>query len=216
MSTGAGMPSGRAVAIRRKDSPNPEIGRPSAQISARPRATLIIPRVAMNGGRRPIVTKRPFSRPQAAALASASVSATGSPAPAWRRLARTIPASARTDPTERSIPPEMIDERHPGCNDGVDGALLEHVQQVRDGQKMGRQDPECERSARKGRAACRTGVPCWRQACPRSRGHSKGRVHDLGFRNVDLASNSAWIRPQPHHENPIAHAEDFRADPRKS
>ena len=53
MSTGAGIISTRSVASARNPSPKPEIGRPSANISAAPRATLIMPSVAMKGGSRP-------------------------------------------------------------------------------------------------------------------------------------------------------------------
>ena len=108
ISTGAGTPSGRAVANSRNVSSKPEIGRPSAHIRASPRATLIMPRVAMNGGRRPIVTIAPFTSPQSAALVSASVTASGNPAPDCKALARTTPERASTEPTERSMPPDMI------------------------------------------------------------------------------------------------------------
>ena len=53
MITGAGIIASRPVASARNPSLNPEMGRPSAAMSAPPRATLIMPSVAMNDGSRP-------------------------------------------------------------------------------------------------------------------------------------------------------------------
>ena len=52
------------VASHRKPSSKPDTGRPSVNTSAVPRATLIIPSVAMNGGRPPMLTINPLSSPQ--------------------------------------------------------------------------------------------------------------------------------------------------------
>ena len=82
MMTGAGNSSTCPVASDRKPSSKPEIGRPSASMSAAPRATLIIPSVAMNGGRRPNVTSPPLTRPHARPTASASAMAIGMGTPA--------------------------------------------------------------------------------------------------------------------------------------
>ena len=67
MSTGAGIISTRSVASARNASPKPEIGRPSASISAPPRATLIIPSVTMNGGSRPNGDQQAVDQPARAA-----------------------------------------------------------------------------------------------------------------------------------------------------
>ena len=108
MSTGAGIVSTRSVASARNPSLKPEMGRPSASMSAAPRATLIIPRVAMKGGSRPTVISRPLIRPHASPIASAIAIPTGAGRPLSSASARPIPAKASTDPTDRSMPPEMI------------------------------------------------------------------------------------------------------------
>ena len=105
---GAGTPAIRLTAIARNDASKPEIGRPSVNISAAPRATLIMPSVMMNGGRRPSAITSPLASPHAAPTASAAPTAAGAGQPAFNAAASTTPENATSDPTERSIPPDTM------------------------------------------------------------------------------------------------------------
>jgi hypothetical protein len=98
----------RPVASKRKPRPKPEIGRPSASMSAPPRAMLIMPSVAMNGGSRPKVTRRPLARPHTRPTISPMPIPTGTGSPAASERPSAMPASASTDPTDRSMPPETM------------------------------------------------------------------------------------------------------------
>src|SRR5436190_8517779 len=102
MTIGAGTPATRPVAIDRNGPSNPEIGRPSVNISAAPRAMLIIPSVMMNGGRRPRVITSPLTNPQPAPTTRAAATAAAGGQPALSAAARTTPASATSDPTDKS------------------------------------------------------------------------------------------------------------------
>ncbi len=95
------------------ESPRPPIALASVICSATPRATSIIASVAMNGGRRSSVTHRPLTSPQAAPVNSPSNIAIGTLMPARTDSAATTPASARIDPTDRSMPPVMITQVAP-------------------------------------------------------------------------------------------------------
>ena len=89
------------------------MGIPPEKISAKPRAIPIIPNVAINGGTFSLVIKIPFANPRIA------------PKPRVTRIvrkrfpvaAKTIPPTtaeqANTEPTERSIPPEIITKVSP-------------------------------------------------------------------------------------------------------
>ena len=102
------MPSTWPVARERNDSGYPEIGRPSESMSADPRATLIMPSVAMNGGRRPIVISAPFPRPQARPTTRPTAAAAAIGSPASCAVPSATPASATIEPTDRSMPPVRI------------------------------------------------------------------------------------------------------------
>src|SRR6185295_9066125 len=108
MTMGAGTPRIRAVESWRNAAPNPEIGRPEVKTRAAPRAMLIMPRVAMNAGRRPFVMRRPFTSPLAPPTPSPARMAAGTGQPPCSAQASTTPESASSEPTDRSIPPERI------------------------------------------------------------------------------------------------------------
>ena len=82
--------------------------------SAMPRAINIMPSVAMNGGSRSRVTAMPLAKPHAvpARMPASMPSQTGKP-PAFTARAAVTPASARTDPTDRSMPPVMMTQVAP-------------------------------------------------------------------------------------------------------
>ena len=69
------------------------------------RPMLIIPSVATNGVMRPTVTMSPLARPMVAPTAKATRTTQGSAAPAFTMPAASAPATARIEPTERSMPP---------------------------------------------------------------------------------------------------------------
>ncbi len=102
------MPTTWPVASDRNPAPKPDTGRPSVNNSAAPRATLIIPSVMMNGGNLPKAMPTPLASPQIAPVPSAATAAIGTGQSAFNASANTTPATARSEPTDRSIPPEMI------------------------------------------------------------------------------------------------------------
>ena len=106
--TGTGTPSRRPVDSQRRASLKPEIGRPSVNSSDAPRATLIIPSVAMNGGSFPRVMSSPLRSPHSELVSRPASTANGTGQSACSRLAITTPDSATSEPTERSIPAERI------------------------------------------------------------------------------------------------------------
>ena len=69
-----------------------------------PRAMTSMPRVMMNGCRRPFVMPSPFSAPTSAPAASAASTASGQTTPAAMSEASVIAAKPTIDPTDRSIP----------------------------------------------------------------------------------------------------------------
>jgi len=104
ISTGAGMcstwpvPSARKTAFESGDGPS--VG----EEERGPAATLIMPSVAMKGGRRPPLIRSPFTRPQAPPVTSASSRARGTGTPALSNKPRTMPDSARIEPTASQCP----------------------------------------------------------------------------------------------------------------
>ena len=183
----------RPVASARKPSSKPEIGPAFGQHERQRRARRSsCPSVAMNGGRRPSVTSSPLT--QAAGRAhrrarAATATATGQPC--CSALASTTPASATIDPTDRSMPPEMITNVMPTATIALMRGLLEHVEQVRDGEEVRREDRQQRRTSATSPASvpsCRRASTCSR----RSRGHPERRLQHLlvGARrasNVGLA-----------------------------
>ena len=77
------------------------------------RATSIMPRVVMNGGMPPAVVTRPFTAPSATPRPMPASAATGPGAPCTSRSAVTSPHSASSDPTDRSMPAEMMTKVSP-------------------------------------------------------------------------------------------------------
>ena len=116
---------GRERAESRRSKP--ETGRPSVKSSAQPRAMLIIPSVAMNGGSRPDVIEQPVERdrtPKPIAERDAERNRAAGTRPLQRPTRARRPASATSEPTDRSMPPEMMTNVMPDRDDGVDGRLL--------------------------------------------------------------------------------------------
>ena len=80
-------------------------GRPPLTMSARPRATVIIPSVTMNGATPPRVTRTPLTSPQAAPVSSPTAIGTKTGwSPGWAKVAQATPLRATTEPRERSTP----------------------------------------------------------------------------------------------------------------
>ena len=122
--TGAGMKPTLPVAIHRKPSSKPDTGRPSVNTSAAPRATLIMPSVAMNGGRPPKLTSTPLSNPQAMPTASAAEHRHRQRLAALQQRAEHH-SRQRHDRADREIDAAGNDhERHARRDDGVDARLL--------------------------------------------------------------------------------------------
>ena len=80
-------------------------GLPFVIVIVTPRAMTSMPRVMMNGCRRPFVMPSPFSAPTSAPAASAASTASGQTTPrGHERGAALIAAKPTIDPTDRSIP----------------------------------------------------------------------------------------------------------------
>ncbi len=78
-------------------------------MKTRPRPTDIVPNVAMNGGIRATVTSSPFNSPASAPTPIATAVAAQIEKPRSRTtIAPNTPASAATDPTDRSMPFVMM------------------------------------------------------------------------------------------------------------
>src|SRR5438093_6721582 len=132
--TGKGTRSTSVVAMERNVSEKPEMGRPCVNRSAAPRAMLIMPSVAMNGGRRPIEIKTPLPIPHASPTSNPIVNASGIDRPAARLLAITAPENANTEPTDRSIPAVIITNVIPAATTAiieVCSAILSRFETVR-------------------------------------------------------------------------------------
>src|ERR1051325_10938717 len=97
---GMGMLIIEPCPIMRNVSGRLRIVSPPVNAKAKPRATLIIPRVAMNGGRFAFVISKPVAIP--------AIAADSTPRTPFNRTAVTTPDRPKTEPTERSIPPEMM------------------------------------------------------------------------------------------------------------
>jgi hypothetical protein len=67
----------------------------------------------MNGGNRPNVMSTPLARPHDSPTARASTTRHGRRNASVERQPERDAGSARTEPTDRSIPLESDDERHP-------------------------------------------------------------------------------------------------------
>ena len=73
-----------------------------------PLDAVIIPRVAMNGGTLPSCITIPLMTPRTVQARSATTMERNMPIPLCISMAERMLATPRTDPTERSMPPEMI------------------------------------------------------------------------------------------------------------
>ena len=134
---------------------------------ARPRATDIIASVAMKGGTRKAVMSTPDTIPQRPAATRAIRMETGSGTPTTLASQPiTIMASARTDPTERSMPPMRITKRHADGHDAKDRDLVEDVQGVANGQEGVRR--EGQEDAEQDEADQRSGRPAQRAEAGRA------------------------------------------------
>ena len=105
MIAGTGRPATTPAPGRRKAGGNPVIGAPPVYMKDSPRASPIMPRVAMNGGSRSLAVNSPLTHPSAAPAARAQPHASGAGNPDFAAEAATSEESASTLPTDRSIPP---------------------------------------------------------------------------------------------------------------
>ncbi len=115
--TGTGMPKifPFPTSFKKKLSPRLEIGLPSMKIMVRPRYTVIVIRVAINGWSRPLVTRRPLIRPNPVPITSARSMARPTGIPFVIKLAQNAVVKASTEPTERSIPPVSMTQVMPNA-----------------------------------------------------------------------------------------------------
>ena len=110
MKTGVGTPNGRACP-RKSISSGKSVNatRPLEMISASPRAIPSMPRVTMKAGTRPLVMMKPLTAPAAAPAPSEPMIAKyhGSSS-VTTRAAPVTDARPRTEPSDRSIPAELM------------------------------------------------------------------------------------------------------------
>ncbi len=188
------MPSTREVASERKPPSKPDTGRPAVKTRAAPRATLIIPRVAMKGGSRPRVISSPLTRPHRAPAARPSAMARGTGNGAWR-AAREEDAGEGHDRAHREVDPPGDDhERHAHRDHGVDGGLLEDVEEVGDGEEVRAQDREQPPEEEKPEEGA--DLPAlFRQPGPQAHAGCPSAARSTCSWLVPAASISATIRP---------------------
>ena len=113
MKTGSGIPATRPLPMARNAAclGSMLMGNPLLYRSAHPRAINMLANVMMNGGIRVRAASNPFTRPtsETTAMPAMTANGIGSPfAPDKSTKAAVEPASARSAPTERSIPPETM------------------------------------------------------------------------------------------------------------
>ena len=77
-------------------------------VRAIPRATIIVPRVAMNGGSLSLVINNPFNKPFAIPTNKPITILSHKGTPAMAAMTETVPESAMIDPMDKSMPPVMI------------------------------------------------------------------------------------------------------------
>ena len=75
---------------------------------ATPRATSIMPSVAIKGGRPILVIQMPLTHPHTPPTSTPASMAIGTGTPILTSKAATTPESASTEPTDKSMPPVMI------------------------------------------------------------------------------------------------------------
>jgi len=105
---GTGIPKILPFPKKEKFSGNPKTGLPPVIIRANPRAIPIIPKVIIKGAIFPRVIIKPFINPQNEPVPIPAIMANDTGQPPLIRIADTIPERAKTEPTERSIPAEII------------------------------------------------------------------------------------------------------------
>ena len=114
--TGDGIPATSPAPRRRKGSaaaPKSLTLRPCVRTKARPRASDSMPRVGTKGGIPIRVTKKPLSAPAPRPAPIAAATPMPRP-PSWlRRTPATTPASPRTEPADRSMPPVITTRAWP-------------------------------------------------------------------------------------------------------
>src|SRR5712691_4659516 len=212
MTTGAGTPSSRPVESCRKPASNPEIGRPAVKTRAPPRAMLIMPRVAMKAGRRPLVISMPFTRPQVPPTAMPAAMAAPVGQPARNAAASTTPASASSEPTERSMPPERITKVIPTAITALMLVCSATLSRLETDRKCG-----VSSESNAARATSPTSVPSSRArraaVAPVSTRPStrlaQGEGEDLrlrGARGLQLGHDPSFA----HHQHAVAHAQHLR------
>src|SRR5476649_739966 len=110
--TGVGIPSGRPIPNQPNvsaTSVNPVlIGLPLVYTMVPPRSSSIMTSVAMNACTLPLATIIPVTAPTAVPTANAAATATSAFTSSPTTDAATAPVSARSEPTDRSIPDVRI------------------------------------------------------------------------------------------------------------
>ena len=106
ISTGTGTPATTPCPMNLNDGDRPAIGMPSLKMKVRPRATLNMPSVTTNDGKPRRATMAPLTMPSASPTPNPASSATPkpSPLPPVTKLAATMPDTASSEPTDRSMP----------------------------------------------------------------------------------------------------------------
>src|SRR5271165_1488827 len=106
--TGMGKTPTLEASAARKAGARPKTGCPPVKIKAAALNKLKVPSVTIKGCKLPSVIISPFIAPQAAPRTKPSSTARTGCKPAAIAEAETTAENAATDPTERSMPPEMI------------------------------------------------------------------------------------------------------------
>src|SRR3990172_9098960 len=224
MIAGTGIPEASPAPSHENAAPRSLIGRPSVYTSVSPRAIVRVASVAMNGATLPYATAMPLTAPNPVPTASPASNATASGAPPFNTPASTAPAMARTEPTDRSIPPVRITNVMPAAmialietwrvtlsrlptvrNDGDStvSAAINNTMAAGSPNRCTRirsSTLEAPRPAGRG-AASVAGCTSIRPPC--------GAGHDRLLRGIgprELACHLAFV----HHQDSIRHAEDFR------
>ncbi len=91
-----------------KPAGSPKTGTPPVKRREKPLAMPIIPRVAIKGGKCPQAIRKPETAPHRVPVRRPVMTEGKIPIPDAIIMVVAIPDTARMDPTERSIPPEMI------------------------------------------------------------------------------------------------------------
>src|SRR3990167_6831364 len=223
--TTSGKPSGPMFTTRHSEplpssaklSPRPPMALASVICRATPRATSIMPSVAMKGGSLSTVTHRPLIRPHRAPTSNPASMASGTGTPAFTARAATTPASARMAPTERSMPPVMITQVAPMPRKAMEVTCRATVMPLPTVKKASlvkekitiRPNRLASAANFWSRSFCRS-VMGWSRGVSDGGGDAaaRGEVHDFllaGVAGVQHGDQSPFVE----HRHAVGHAHDF-------